>query len=267
MATWSNWDGKADLILITSYDKNGGRALIIGMDPKSGKHIGTATIDSPHAGGIAVFEQLRLAYVSGPDAKDGRGTILTFDLPSLKKAIENYRATPIESDSHVEIIGQTKVDPSITSASFLTSHGPTSTLWVGDHLKDKHGTMRSYTVHESGELTLNDGTWEIPKKVQGALVTKELFVFSTSFDRNERSNVWVIRRGKGEHDLDDAQLYCMRAPSMSEGLTRYGDTVLLAFESGANFYAEDPADKPRNIIRNLHRVPLPALDGVTPKVQ
>ena len=43
-----------------------------------------------------------------------------------------------------------------------------------------------------------------------------------------RSNIYVVRRGKGSSSLDTARMYCFRAPSMSEGLTVYGKDVYVA---------------------------------------
>lgn len=85
-ATWSNWDGEDDLILITSYDKPGRKAIISGVDARTGQHVGYAQIAYSHVGGIAVFEKQGWAFVSG----SRNGTIRKYSLARLKDAIKTF---------------------------------------------------------------------------------------------------------------------------------------------------------------------------------
>ncbi|WP_344679922.1 hypothetical protein [Saccharopolyspora taberi] len=242
-ATWSNWDGEDDLILVTEYFE-GSKSLIVGIDARTGKKVGNAWIAGTHVGGIAVFEKQGWAFVSGRSNDE----VLRYSLPKLKDALKSSGSLEPENN------GQ-----KVESASFLTSHGPTDTLWAGKFNEAGRGTMQSYKVGADGGLTKQEGSWEVPTKTQGVVVTEDLFIYSTSHGRNNRSNIYVVGRGKGETDLDDAKLSCFRSPSMSEGLTVYGDDVYVAYESGASFYADDPKDKPRNIISNLHKASLASL--------
>ena len=249
-ATWSNWQGEDDLILVTSYAADHKNAVIIGIDAKSGKQVGRATIDYSHVGGIAVFEKQGWAFVSGEKG----GSVRKYSLAELKDAIKSSGSLAAEG-----------ADQQVEASSFLTSHGPTDTLWTGSFEQDKRGRMYSYKVAADGKLTKQDGTWEVPTKTQGVVVTDDVFLFSTSHGRNNRSNLYVVGRGKGEANLDQARLHCFRSPSMSEGLTVYGNDVYVAYESGASLYADDPKDKPRNVISHLHKASLSSLAELAPK--
>lgn len=262
LATWSNWpNGESgdDLLLITSYDPDGKYSLIIGIDAKTGKKIGAAKIAYSHAGGIAVFEKLGWAFVSDNDSHKVR----KYPLNKLADAIQKSDRIAAEGPAQV-VIG----------SSFLTSHGPTSTLWAGifeDSPEGGRPQMKSYKVDTSGQLTPASTIWEVPTKTQGLVVTKDFFVFSTSLGRNNRSNLYVVRRGKDETDLDKARLFCFRSPSMSEGIAVYGDDLYVLYESGARKYNPLPTpgkprpDVPRNKIANLHRTKLASLEELAPR--
>ena len=245
-ATWSNWDGDGqDLILITGYHKpDNPDSLISAIDAKTGRYVGSAFIDHSHVGGIAIFEKKGWAYVSG----SADLAVRKYSLADLKAAIK----APTNQGKKVTPKGKDQI---VYGNSFLTSHGPSNTLWAGkfnDFIRDY---MRSYTVADNGDLTERPGTWQVPTKTQGLVVTEDLFIYSTSLGRDNPSNIYVVRRGDGSSDLDTARLYCFRAPTMSEGLTVYGKDLYAAFESGAYYYNQG-SDKPRNVIRNLHKTRL-----------
>jgi hypothetical protein len=107
-------------------------------------------------------------------------------------------------------------------------------------------------------------SWCVPRKTQGLVVTEDLFIYSTSHGRNNRSNIYVVRRGEGSSDLDTARMFCFRSPSMSEGLTVYGNDIYVAYESGAAYYSQ-ASDKPDNIIEDLHKAPLSKLESLPPR--
>jgi hypothetical protein len=257
LATWSNWEAEDDLLLISAYSPKGKEALIIGIQASSGVEVGAAKIAPQHAGGIAVFEQQGWVFVgeqldpSSPTRTgESQGAVRKYALPALK--------TALRTNGKLDAVG----DPVLLdAASFLTSHGPSDTLWAGKFEESTRGRMHAYKVSAAGELSRLPGTWEVPRKTQGLVVTADLFLFSTSFGRENRSNIYVVRRG--EHKLDHAPLRCFRAPSMAEGLAVYGKSVYLLYESGAHAYSMDE-NKPRNIISSLHHVPLASLEALPP---
>lgn len=258
-SNWPNGGSGDDLLVITSYDPDKKYSLIIGTDAKTGKKVGAAKIAYSHAGGIAIFEDLGWAFVSDDDSHKVR----KYSLKKLADAIQKSDTIASEGPAQV-VIG----------SSFLTSHAPTNTLWAGifeDSPEGGRPQMKSYKVDKSGQLTPDNTIWEVPTKTQGLVVTKDFFIFSTSLGRNKRSNLYVVRRGKNETDLDKARLFCFRSPSMSEGIAVYGDDLYVLYESGARKYNPLPApgkpkpDVPRNKISNLHRATLASLEELAPR--
>jgi glutamine cyclotransferase len=135
-------------------------------------------------------------------------------------------------------------------------------LWAGRFNKKGREFMRAYTVSGDGALTVRGGKFQVPAKTQGLVVTDDVFVYSTSHGRKNRSNIYVVKRGEGSSDLDRAKLSCFRAPTMSEGMAVYGDDVYLAYESGASYYLRGD-NNPDNVIENLHKAPLAELARLT----
>lgn len=242
VAAWNNWDGKQDLLLVTSYGKKGQPAHLVALDPSQrDKVVGTVSIAESHVGGIAVAKGW--AFVSGR-ASGKWATVRKYKLADLKKGIKA---------SGVPMVKQTGQARKVYGASFLSTDG--AKLYAGkfnEHGRDK---MYSYDIKSDGSLTTNKTPWEVPTKTQGVLVTKSHFIYSTSFGRDKRGNIYVVRRGST--DLDQSKLHCFRAPSMSEGVAAYGGKAYQLFESGSYKYANDP--KTRNVIPNLHWAKLSSL--------
>jgi hypothetical protein len=249
LATWSGWNDHDDLLLISSYAPGDRKyAYLIGLNAKSGTHVGTAKIAASHVGGVAVFGDLGWAYVSS----NFKYRVRKYALEELKQAI--VRSTFLRQQGEdVELFG----------SSFLASHGPSATLWAGRFDADERDYMHCYEVRANGVLRPRDGVWQVPRATQGLVVTKDVFVYSCSYGRNNRSWIYVVRRGDGSSDLDETKLARFRAPSMSEGMTLCGADVYLAYESGARAY-NTGGDKPRNVIGRLHRAPLASLRKLCP---
>ena len=249
MATWSNWKGDQDLLLITSYvpgneeEDSPEPAHVIALDAATGEHVGTAAIEGSHVGGIAVFEQADKgwAFVSGSDG----GTVRRYSLEALGRAIDrNQRGEPVEYEG----------EPiPVVASSFLTSHGPTGTLWAGRFDPDGPATMEAYRVDIDGTLDRLGEEFPVPPRTQGVVVTEDAFVLSSSLGRQNQSTITVVPRPGGERR-------CFLAPSMAEGMAVHGDDVYLLFESGAAHYRE-PGNMPLNVIENLHRAPRSELIG------
>ncbi len=90
-------------------------------------------------------------------------------------------------------------------------------------------------------------------KTQGLAVLEDYFVYSTSYGRTNRSNLYVVRRGYTQLDEanKDDMLKCFRAPTMSEGVTLSQGKIYVVYESGAAKYANG-TPKPDRIIKHLH---------------
>lgn len=243
LATWWNWRRGRDLLLVTSY-RDGGDAYIIGIDPRTGKHVGTVAIAESHASAITVSH--RWAFVQGRPTRNGQATIRRYRLSALRKAIAK-RGVPY--------VKQEGTASTVYAASFMANWA--GHVYAGKFEKNGRGRMHRYRINGNGSLTTLPGSWEVPKKTQGLLVTRNHFVYSTSYGRDKRSNLYVVRQG--QTDLDRATLKCFRAPSMSEGIAEHGGSVYLLFESGSHKYARP---RPMNVIGNLHRAPLSSLTSM-----
>lgn len=272
MATWTDWRGNADLLLVTAYlpsedphresnvapSNPDERSHVIALDASTGQHVGTVEVPSFHAGGIAVFEKQGWAFL--PNTDRAGGEVSRYSLEALGKAITD--STP-GKPARLEPTG---TDQRVHGTSFLTSHGPTNTLWAGRFSRSGPEFMQPYIVGGDGDLTEPEDPRDrkkvqVPPRTQGVVVTDDLFVYSSSFGRGNESEIHVVRRGAGSSRLDTATTRCFRAPSMAEGMAVYAGAVHLAFESGASFYLIGD-DNPRNVIKNLHRARLDDLDDL-----
>ena len=249
MATWSDWRGGQDLLLVSAYQASDERRThIIALDADSGGYVGTVEVDSFHAGGIAVFEEQGFAYL--PDAEGSGKKVGVYSLTSLRQAL--LESTPDRPGR----AGPAIPDQRVSATSFLTSHGPTDTLWAGRFDKREPGAMRSYTVAPDGSLSERGRPVQVPPRTQGVVVTDDLFVYSTSFGRDKFSEIHVVQRGEGSSRLDTARTHCFRAPSMAEGMAVHDGDVHITYESGASTFHTDGKGDPLNSIENLHRAPL-----------
>jgi hypothetical protein len=239
VGTWGNWDGGKDLLLVTSY-RAGANSTIYGIDPASGATVGAVAIAGSHVGGITTSKGW--AFVSGAGS-----SIRTYRLTDLRDALK-AAGTPF--------LAQVGPDRGVAGASFLTSYG--DSLWAGSFNEAGRGAMHEYTIAADGTLTEMPTSWEVPTRTQGLLVTATHFIYSTSYGRGNRSNLYVVRRG--EPDLDEARLSCFRAPSMAEGITAHDGTAYLVYESGSYLYRSDPATL--NVIPRLHQAPLASLTSL-----
>ena len=239
IGTWWNWDGARDLLLVTAY-RTGANSQIIGIDPATSKTVGVVAIAATHGGGITTSNGW--AFVQG-----STNGIRKYKLSALKSAMK-AAGTP-----YLKAVG---TERKVYGASFLTSYG--GYVWSGKFNATGRDKMYQYKINSNGSLTTINKAWEVPTKTQGLLVTGSHFVFSTSYGRDKRSNLYVVRRG--QPDLDKAKLSCFRAPSMSEGITEYGGRAYLVFESGSHLYRSDP--KTLNVISRLHKATISSLTSL-----
>lgn len=274
LGTWRNWLGKSDLLIQSGYNDATDRAAIVGMVPGGGT-TKVAVLALPgkrqepryvnaHVGGVAIVGSWM--FIAGP-SKDGKPTVLRYGLEEAHKAMQTAGVLRAQKQIKLDV-------PAGFNASFLAPQG--SSLWIGTFDKDHRNRMHRFAIGAKGGLKRVGGVnaWvQVPKKTQGLAVTKSHWVFSTSWTRGARSNVYVVRRGN--KFLDGASkkndLTCFAAPSMAEGITFSGGQAFLSFESGSFEYRGDPCDKPkiieitctRNIVTHLHRAPRAALLAMT----
>ena len=238
VAAWNNWDGQGhDLLLVTAY-RSGARSNVYGIDAATGKLVQTVQIAETHGGGIAVGGGW--IFISGAGQ-----SIRKYSPASMRSAFQHTG-----SPAYVASVGPTRA---VHGASFMSYYdGYVYSGLFNDSARDK---MYRYKVASDGTLTTGT-SYEVPTKTQGLVVTGSQFIFSTSYGRTNRGNLYVVNRGYSS--LDSAKLYCFRSPSMNEGATLYGSTVYVVFESGSYEYRSGAL----NPITKLHRASLSSLSGL-----
>lgn len=235
VAAWHNWDAAGhDLLVVSSYRDGGGKARLFGIDPATGKNVGTVAIAPTHAGGIAITNGW--AFVQGQDS-GAKHYVRKYELSQLRGKMQ-AKGTP-----YLEQIGKAR---QVYGSAFLASYG--DNLYAGRFEDKGRGKMYRYKVAATGALATQKGAYEVPTKTQGLLVTQDHFIYSTSLGNDNRSNIYVV--AGGARDIDIPSTKCFRAPSMAEGITQYGALAYLVYESGAQKYIKKA---PRNIIPNLHK--------------
>ncbi len=257
IGTWPNWGGAgSDLLIQAGYSSN--RSAIIGLVPGGGstpivllKRPNGALLDA-HVGGVAVVA--KWLFVTG-GAADGLPTVLRFPLDEVRAALAS--GNPLQARAEMKL----RVGTKGFAASFMADEG--RSLWIGTFDSEHRNRMYRFSVGPRGQLARigGAGNWrQVPLKTQGLTVTKTHFIFSTSYTREARSNVYVVRRGY--KFLDNAypqDLTCFAAPSMTEGITRSNGQAYLSFESGSYEYRSGA----RNAVTHLHRASVDALTGMT----
>lgn len=241
LATWHNWAGGTDDLLIYTAYRDGYDSYIQGVNPSTGKRTHIVRVASGHVGGIAVSNGW--IFVSGRKASDGHHTIRKYR-PSDFRAV--FKGTA--STNYVKQVGTAR---HVYGASFLSSDG--GYLYAGKFNSNGRDKMYRYWVNTNGSLTTMTSAIQVPAKTQGLMVKNGYYVFSTSYGRTNRSNIYVTSTGYS--NLDNARLSCFRAPSMSEGASLWGGNVYVIYESGSYAFRSSA----RNVITRLHKVPLTSL--------
>ena len=239
VAMWHNWDGKGhDLLLVTAY-RDGARAYVHGIDRATGAHINTAEIAATHAGGIAISGNW--IFISGAGQ-----SIRKYRTSDMRLAMNHRRG-----HLYISSVGTPRA---VHGASFLSTYG--GYLYAGLFNPTGRDRMYAYKIASNGSLTTQPGGYQIPTKTQGVAVTGTRFIFSTSYGRRNRGNIYVVKRGYSS--LDSAKLYCFRSPSMNEGVTSYGSTLYVTFESGSYEYRSTAL----NPITRLHKAAMSSLTNL-----
>ena len=262
LAWWPNWNGTGtSALLITAYhdpdhDKVPDRtSAIFGLEMNGASYVrglGHVPIEGGHNGGIAVVGSW--VYVA-----DGT-SIRRYTASSVATALAGASPTTVLPSAGSQGVGR--------QASFLGG-GNGSRIWVGTHDTDAESTMEAWDQSATGALTESNVVRKVPAKTQGMVETSTRFLFSTSYGRNDRSNIWVTPKNittstyADGDDIRDANSYCMRAPSMSEGMAIGAGRVWVNYEGGSHTYTGPTAgtDWSRNPIKHVHTVSSTYLAG------
>ncbi|THV34683.1 choice-of-anchor P family protein [Glycomyces buryatensis] len=255
LAYWPDWDGQGkDLLLVGAY-RDGYDSIIYGIDPETGKTIGTVKTTEGHLGGIVVLGDW--AYVGS-----GQPTvsIRRYGLDQLRDGIKEgaQNGVPLE-----DMPSATYRDQDVEGSGWLGTDG--ETIYAGRYERSDDllaPIMRQYEIGEGGVLVQIGNEYVVPLGTQGMAVVDGDYYFSVGPDHTtggkQRSYLYRV----DEEDMGEniyfgpphGQLFklasaCFSAPSMSEGIGRNGDEVYLAFESGTQEYADGDA---ANEVEHIH---------------
>ncbi len=263
LAAVSNWNGTAeDILLISAYRENvdgddheDGPSRVYGVVASGGRTgtglgyvtLGKNTDDNAalwgHAGGLAVYKGY--VHVGSENA------IYAYPWSRIKNGLQGASSgTPVRPSA---------VEGTSYTVGFMGSGG--GYLWAGRFEKDTTAHLNRY-VHTSGtngRLTYKSQLFA-PKKTQGVAVTDQGVIFTTSWTRGDRSNVWVFKRGISTRT--DANNSCFRAPSMIEGVTTLNGRAYVIYEGAAYKYLNDGNGRPRNVVSRIHSADLGDLFGL-----
>lgn len=115
-------------------------------------------------------------------------------------------------------------------------------------------SSRCSTPAGKGRLSKVGSAWQLPAQTQGVLVLSDRFIFDVS-DVYDQGSLIVTSK---HHHLDNAASRCFGAPAMGESLARYGDDMLIDFESGSHKYPQAV-----NRVRDVHVASLDKVRSLT----
>ncbi len=251
LTTWRNWDGAGNTLLLLGMYRPWADSFLVGIDPTTGRHVGSVRVHESHLGGIGVIGNwLITQHTAGPSSEQA---VRRYRVDRLRTAMTEAAATGtrpyLESDG----------DPQrIRAVSFMNV--AEGSLWIGRHRSAGVTRMYRYTVDETGTLRTIDGPWKVPPRTQGLLVTPDHFLFASSEGLGEgRLRVYRRAAAKGL----GLPVACLWTPSLPQNLTEHQGKVFTAFESGAYRF-----DRPhlRNRITRLHVTDLTSLLAATDPV-
>jgi hypothetical protein len=247
---WEDWNGGTeDLFLVGMHheDENDHASLVYGVTP-GGTVRGAAYLPKgAHVGGLKTYRGW--LYV-----QQDTSTIRRYSLAAVRSS---FRSAGIQS-----LGGGTSLR--VSGVSFFDIYG--GKLYGGLFDEDSRNVMRRYTITSTGGLSL-DTSWgplQVPMKSQGLLVQNDTYVFSTSSGRNNRSNIYVVRRGYTKtQSIESVRYRCFRAPVLSQELVDYAGRAYLSFEGGADYFdGAWPWTTADNRIKNLHWASTSTLRGL-----
>ncbi|QDP95607.1 hypothetical protein FOE78_06535 [Microlunatus elymi] len=243
VAVWPNWDGSGQRVYLIGMhhkneekyagDANQPAGLIYAVDT-AGYLKGVAYLPhGAHAGSVRVYG--KWMYV-----QQNTSVLRRYSLKSVRLTFRLRRG--IHSLGNGTAI-------KVTGASFFDIFA--GKLYAGEFHSDQRGVMRRYTIGKKGGLSRDGwGPLQVPLKAQGLTVTKNRYIFSTSYKRGNRGNIYVIKRGYSrDENFEKAGYRCFRAPVLTEDITEYKGTLYLLNESGASYFA----DGRKNKITHLHK--------------
>ncbi|MFC0624451.1 hypothetical protein [Kribbella deserti] len=197
---------RRDWLVLYSYDAGRHRSMLSVIDRASGRRVKSVSVRPGTVGGLAIAEHLWLtAHATG-----NRHYIRRFSLAKLINApngayLAPDAAFPVRASRYAAIYG--------------------SDLFVGGQT-GLTGQLYRYRLSPTGQVPRSPAAvLDTPAQVTGAVVTPDHILFSRSAGPDQSSLFTIQRRSTGMSST-------FLLPSQSEGLTRAGSRVYLAFAAG-----------------------------------
>ncbi|MET8520585.1 hypothetical protein [Nocardioides sp. NPDC004968] len=209
------------------YSHDMGSALVL-VDLKSGKtaaevllvgHNGKA--GPGHAGGVAIDGDD--VWVS-KGAGGGTGRLYRYSLSAIRDAAKGAEVEPIEAPAKV------------AAGSYCRIRG--NRIYVGGF---GNQTLFAYEKGANGEWDFSEPVLSTttPPKVQGVVVRRDEYVFSSSFGRHRPSTIFICEQ-KPEGSVGAVRRK-FRFPNMAEAIVEVSGELITTYESGASPYSRPSA--------------------------
>lgn len=244
LGVWHNWNGGTeDLFLIGMHheDENSNLSLVYGISTTTGTFRGAMYLPTgAHVGGLKTYQSGKKQWLY---VQQDTRTLWRY---SLAKVRSSFRSSGIQYVSPAAKITVSR------DVSFFDIRG--SKLYGGKFNEDGRDWMYRWSIGSRGGLARDTSfIKQVPKKAQGLVVLADTYVFSTSSGRNNRSNIYVMRKNYTSN-FETTRYRCFAAPVLSQELVDYGSSVYLSFEGGAAYFdGSFPWTTADNKIKNLHR--------------
>jgi hypothetical protein len=240
LATWWNWDGKGHALILLGEYHFGHKSYIAGIDPVTGKHVGTVKIAPSHLGAMGVVGNWLITQDTAGHYKQAK--VRHYPLSRLQRLMMLSKSGKNKMP-YMRADGRPQP---IHSTGFMFVE-PNGSVWAGRHSILRPTRMYRYTVNPAnGRLQQVEGPWKVPPRTQGLLVTQDHFVFISS-NSHYRGQMNIVRRTDPKQWK--APVACLWTPSLPENMTLYRGHILTAFESGSGRFNNR---KTHNRISHLH---------------
>jgi hypothetical protein len=244
LASWRNWNGRGGTLLLLGMYRDRSPSYLVGIDPTTGKHVGTLRTKATHFGALGVSRGWLIAQDNATPA--GGPAVRRYRLSKVRAQM--LRAAAADTKPYLAAEGKPQ---RVYGASFMAVHE--GSVWIGRHVKRKPDSMYRYTVTGTGRLKKEQGPWRVPVRTQGVLVTDKHFVFTSSAG-GKRGKLTVVRRAAPKKPVA-----CVWTPSLPQNMTTVGGRIYTAYESGAGKFDQLGA---ANRIKSLHMGTMRSLNAV-----
>ena len=113
----------------------------------------------------------------------------------------------------------------------------TNLLWVAQFNETNTDYAYAYTVNGIKSLTYS-AKIKVPQYTQGLFFDGNIVYYSTSYGRNNSSNIYKCSVSKSDTNYTYTKLETIVAPPTSEGIFIYNNNLYILFENAASHYYE-----------------------------